>query len=136
VQKMVDYLIDALVSRGISVKPFNLTKTDLGELAMALVDAATIVIGTSTVLTGPHPQAIYAVYLANALRPKTKFASIIGSYGWAGKIVEKISEMIPNFKVELIEPVIAKGYPKGEDFAKLEKLADNIKEKHINLGLM
>jgi flavorubredoxin len=130
VQKMVEYFIDALSNRGISVKPFNLTKTDLGELAMALVDAATIVIGSSTVLTGPHPQAVYAVYLANALRPKTKFASIIGSYGWAGKMPEKISGMIPNLKVEVIEPVIAKGYPKEEDFKALDRLADEILKRH------
>ena len=51
---------------------------DLGELAMALVDAATVVIGSPTVLVGPHPLAVYAAYLTNALRPKTKFVSIIG----------------------------------------------------------
>lgn len=136
VQKMVDYFIDALVRRNITVKPFNLTKTDLGELAMALVDAATIVIGSSTVLTGPHPNIVYATYLANALRPKTKFASVIGSYGWAGKMVEKITEMIPNLKVELIEPVIIKGYPKHEDFIKLDQLADKIMVKHKELGII
>ena len=136
VQKMVDYFIDALVKRNITVKPFNLTKTDLGELAMSLVDAATIVVGSSTVLTGPHPNVIYAVYLANALRPKTCFASIIGSYGWAGKMVEKITEMIPNLKVELIEPVVAKGYPKKEDFIKLDQLADKILAKHKEKGII
>ncbi|MCX8015364.1 MAG: FprA family A-type flavoprotein, partial [candidate division WOR-3 bacterium] len=135
VQAMVDYFSEALIKRDITVKPFNLTKTDIGELAMALVDAATIVIGTSTVLTGPHPKAIYAVYLANALRPKTKFASIIGSYGWASKIPEKIGEMIVNLKVELIEPVITKGYPKQEDFIKLEQLADKILEKHKEIKI-
>jgi flavorubredoxin len=136
VQAMVDYFIDALIKRGIAVKPFNLSKTDLGELAMSLVDAATIVIGSSTVLTGPHPSIVCAVYLANALRPKTKFASIIGSYGWAGKMVEKITEMIPNLKMELIEPVIAKGFPKKEDFIKLDQLADKIMEKHKELGII
>jgi flavorubredoxin len=136
VQAMVDYFIDALIKHGIAVKPFNLSKTDLGELAMSLVDAATIVIGSSTVLTGPHPNIVCAVYLANALRPKTKFASIIGSYGWAGKMVEKITEMIPNLKMELIEPVIAKGFPKKEDFIKLDQLADKIMEKHKELGII
>lgn len=136
VQAMVDYFVDVLVQRGISVKPFNLTKTDIGELAMALVDAATIVVGTSTVLTGPHPNVIYAVYLANALRPKTKFASIIGSYGWASKMPEKIIEMIPNLKVELLEPVIAKGYPKQEDFKKLDILAESIFKKHKEISVI
>jgi flavorubredoxin len=80
-KEMIDYFVDALIERGITVKPFNLTKTDIGELAMALVDTATIVVGSPTVLVGPHPNVVYAVYLVNVLRPKVKFASIIGSYG-------------------------------------------------------
>ena len=127
---MVNYLIDALIKRGIKVKPFNLTVTDIGELAMALVDAATIVIGTPTVLAGPHPNVVYAAYLANALRPKTRFASIIGSYGWGGRMTEDIKGLIKNLKVELIEPVVIKGYPKEDDFRMLDRLADEILKKH------
>ena len=128
--KMVQFLVDALIKRGITVIPFNLTKTDIGQLAKALVDAATIVIASPTVLVGPHPAAVYATYLANALRPKTKFASIIGSYGWGGKMVDTITGMLGNLKVELISPVIVKGYPKENDFTLLEKLADEISNKH------
>jgi len=129
-EAMVNYLIDALMEKGIKVKPFNLAVTDIGELAMALVDAATIVIGTPTVLAGPHPSAVYAAYLANALRPKTRFASIIGSYGWGGKMIEDIKGLIKNLKVELIEPVVIKGYPKEDDFRMLDRLADEIFKKH------
>ena len=101
-EKMVSYLIDALMERDIIVKPFNLTRTDIGELAMALVDVATIVIASPTVLVGPHPSVVYATYLANALRPKVKFASIIGSYGWGGKMLEQITGMLGNLKLEII----------------------------------
>lgn len=129
-QRMVDFFIEALIERDITVKPFNLTRTDIGELAISLVDAATIVIGTPTVLTGPHPSVVYAAYLANALRPKTKFASIIASYGWGGKAIETIAELIKNLKVEIITPVVARGYPGEKDFKALEGLADKILKKH------
>ncbi len=128
--KMVSYFLDALMERGIVVKPFNLTKTDIGELAMALVDAASIVIGSPTVLVGPHPLLVYAVYLINALRPKTKFISIIGSYGWGGRMVEQLKEMLTNLRAELLEPVIVRGYPKGEDFKSLDRLADELLKRH------
>ncbi|MCD6147058.1 MAG: FprA family A-type flavoprotein [Thermoplasmata archaeon] len=130
---MVNYLTNALMERGIEVKPFNLTVADIGELAMALVDAATVVIASPTVLSGAHPSTIYAAYLANALRPKTRFASIIGSYNWGGKMVEQLAGMIKNLKVEIIEPVVIKGYPKEEDFKLLDKMADEIYEKHKNI---
>ena len=129
-QVMADYFADALIKRGIAVKPYNLSRTDIGELAMSLVDASTVVIGTPTVLGGAHPLAVYAAFLANALRPKTKFVSIIGSYGWGGKSVEQLAGMIGNLKVEVIEPVMVKGLPTPEDLKKLDALADAIAKKH------
>jgi flavorubredoxin len=131
---MVSHLVDALVTRGVTVKQFDLAVTDIGKLAMALVDAGTIVIGTPTVLTGPHPLAAYAAFLANALRPKAKFASVIGSFGWGGKAVEQIAAMIPNLKVEVLSPVLVKGFPKEADFRALDTLADDIARKHRENG--
>ena len=136
VKKMVEHLADALIEKGIKAIPFNLTVTDIGELAMAMVDAATIIIATPTVLAGMHPSAVYAAYLANALRPKTKFASLLISYGWGGRAVEQAKSLLSNLKVELIEPVVIKGYPKSEDFKALDELAEKIKEKHVEAGLM
>ena len=134
--KMVSYLVDALIERGIMVKQFELSTIDIGKLAIAMVDAATIVIGSPTVLTGPHPCAAYAAFLANALRPKTKFASIIGSFGWGSKMVEQLVSMLPNLKVEILEPVITKGFPKDNEFIALDKLADEILSKHKELGIV
>jgi len=132
---MVDYLLDKLIAKGITVKPFNLTRTDLGDLAMALVDAATVVIGAPTVLAGPHPAAVYAASLVNALKPKTKYASIIGSYGWGGKTVETIVNNLNNLKVELLEPVLCKGRPREKDFQALDRLADEIAAGHKTISV-
>ena len=129
-KKMVDYLVSALATKGVNVEQFDVSVADIGKLAMALVDAGTIVIGTPTVLTGPHPLIAYAAVLANALKPKAKFASIIGSYGWGTKAVETIASLIPNLKVEIIPPVICKGQPHEADYQALEKLAETIVQKH------
>jgi flavorubredoxin len=128
--KMVDYFTGALMDRGVTVKRFDLTTVDVGKMAMSLIDAATIVIGTPTVLAGPHPLAAYAAFLANALRANTKFVSIIGSYGWGGKTVDILAGMITSLKVEVLDPVICKGFPGKVDFEALDKLADLIADKH------
>lgn len=133
-QAMVDHLTAALVARDIRVELFNLTVTDTGKLAMALVDAATIIVGTPTVLTGPHPLAAYAAFLANALRPKAQYLSIVGSYGWGGKTVETLAGMIANLKVEVLEPVLCKGMPDQAAFTALDRLADAIAQKHRESG--
>jgi len=129
-KKMVDYLVDVLIERCINVKPFNLTKTDIGELAISLVDAATIIIASPTVLAGTHPYVAHATFLVNALRPKLRFASVIGSYGWGGRMLEQIKGMLTNLKIDIIEPVIIKGFPRGEALKALDELADNILKKH------
>lgn len=132
--KMVSYFVEALTQRSVTVKQFDLTVTDIGKLAMALVDAATIVIGTPTIHAGPHPGAAYAASLANMVRANVKFASIIGSYGWGGKTVEQLVAMIPNLKVELLPTVIVKGYPRDDDFKALDNLAETIAQKHKEKG--
>ena len=131
---MVDHLAAALSERDVRVELFNLAVTDIGKLAMSLVDAGTIVLGTPTVLAGPHPLAAHAAFLANALRPKAQYLSVIGSYGWGGKTVEALAGMIPNLKVEVLEPVLCKGLPKEDTFEALDRLADAIASKHHESG--
>jgi flavorubredoxin len=132
-ESMVNYLVSSLAERGIRVQKFELSSTDLGKLAIALVDAATIVIGTPTVHVGPHPVVFSAAHLANALRPKLRYAAIIGSYGWGTQAVEQISGLIPNLKVEVLGTVLCKGLPRTEDLSALDDLADKIKDKHSQI---
>jgi flavorubredoxin len=132
-EMMVDHLVGALAERGVRVMRFELSTTDIGRLAMALVDAATVVIGTPTVHLGPHPSVFSVTHLANALRPKLKFAAVIGSYGWGTKAVEQISGLIPNLKVEVLGTVMCKGMPRAESFAALDDLAGKIKARHTGL---
>lgn len=133
---MVDYLIKSLVNKGVTAVQYNLAVTDIGKLAIDLVDAGTIVVGTPTVLAGPHPNVASAVFLANALKPKAQFLSIIGSYSWGGKTVETLAALIPNLKVILLNPVLIKGLPTEKDFAALEQLATDIANKHKDQGFI
>ncbi|MDD4876949.1 MAG: FprA family A-type flavoprotein [Dehalococcoidales bacterium] len=133
-RKMVEYIVSALVQRSVTVKQFDLSVTDIGKMAMALVDAATVVIGTPTVLTGAHPNVAYAAILANALRPNLKFISIIGSYGWGSKAIDQLVALVPNLKAEILEPVLSKGFPEETDFKALENLAGIIAQKHKENG--
>jgi flavorubredoxin len=135
-KKMTEHLVRALMERNIVVKQFNMAVADTGMVAMALVDAATIVLGSPTVLSVVHPKVAYGAILANMLRPKSKYAAIFGSYGWGGKMVEQMKQLISNLRVELLEPVEVRGNPREEDFKSLDKLADDILAKHKELGIV
>lgn len=132
---MVNHLVEALTDRSIPVHSFHMSKTDIGEYAMQLVDAATVIFGTPTVLVGPHPSIVFAAYLTAALRPKLKNAAVIGSYGWAGKAAEKTQQLCETLKADWMDPVFTKGAPSRETYDLLDKLADEIAVRHKNLTL-
>lgn len=133
--KMVEYLKKSLTKKGITVKIFHLNDSgDIGEFAMELVDAATLVIGIPAILSGSHPNIVYAAYLVNALKPKVKFISIIGAHGWGEKTVEMLTDIVSTLKAEIIEPVVINGYPKDSDFELLDELAEKISTRHVEIG--
>ena len=126
--ELADYFVDSLMEKGIKVTPFNLRDVELGQLAMALVDAAVVVVGSPTVLTTAHPNVSYAVSLANALNPKVEYASIIGSEGWGGKMVDDIVGSLGKLDLELFDPVISKGKGLADDFAEVDRLVAEIEK--------
>ena len=135
-KEMIDYLAGKLEEKGIKTFKFDIVDDDLGDLAMELVDAATIAMGTSMVLAGPHPMAVNVAYLAAVLRPKAKFATLLGSYGWGGKLFDVIADLLAPLKIDLVEPLQIKGKPTEDDFKKLDVMAESIYEKHKSIGLV
>lgn len=135
-KEMIDYLSDKLEAKGVKTFKFDIVDDDLGDLAMQLVDAATIAMGTSMVLAGPHPMAVNVAYLAAVLRPKAKFATLLGSYGWGGKLFDVIADMLAPLKLDLVEPLQIKGKPTADDFKKLDVMAESIYEKHKSIGIV
>lgn len=135
-KEMVDYLSEKLEAKGIKTFKFDMVEDDLGDLAMTLVDCATIVMGTSMVLAGPHPVSVNVAYIASVLRPKAKFASLVGSYGWGGKLFDLIAQILAPLKLDLIEPLQVKGKPKEDAYKKLDEMAESIFEKHKSIGLV
>jgi flavorubredoxin len=131
---MVDRLVDRLVGQGVGVRQFDLATIDVGELAMGLVDAATLVLATPTVLAGPHPAAVYAAYLAGAIKPKLRHAVVIGSQAWGGKTVDTLQGLLAGLKLEMLAPVMSKGLPTAEDLAAVDRLAEAIGARHAALA--
>jgi len=136
VQRMVDHLADGLIRREVVVTPYHLPRADLGELAMDLVDAASVVLASPVFHAGLHPEADYGLTLVAGLRPKTRFFGLLGSYSWGHRLEEIVKNRLTGLKAEILPPVISKGHPKEADFKALDGLADTIGRKHRDLGLI
>jgi flavorubredoxin len=135
-RKLVDWLTDELVSRNVSVEQFNLVTADTGKLVMSLLDAATVVLGTPTMLAEPQPLVAYAAMLINALRPPTRFLSIVGSFGWGGRTVEILKRILKNVKAEFIKTLLVKGHPRDEARKAISVFASLIKSRHKSASLI
>ena len=133
-ERMVDRLAEKLKEEGVEVHKFDLISDDIGDLAVELVDAATVVFGASMVLAMPHHYAFFGVYLTNALRPNVKFMSILGSYGWGGNLVGKIEENTNLLQAEKLDYITVKGRAKQEDMERIDALAHTIAQKHKEIG--
>jgi flavorubredoxin len=129
---MVKQMAETLASEGIELAFHNLPVTDVGDLAKDLVDSRAVVLGAPTVLGGAHPLAVYAAYLFKALRPPTKFAVILSSYGWGGGAVRQIQEVLKDFKFKDVDVLEVNGPPTEEIMRQIaemgKSLADKIKE--------
>lgn len=136
VKNMVEYLAKKIDEKGIPVKKINLGDGDIGELAIEIVDAATIILGAPTMLVNIHPLGVYALYLLNILKPKTRFLGFISSYGWGGKAVDFVKSQITNLKTDMLEPVVIRGNLKEEDKKLLDALGEGIYKKHKEINIL
>lgn len=133
---MAEHLSAALEKRGVKTELKDLVTVPLNELAGLLTDAATIVLGSSVIMASLHPVAVNTAFLIDRLKPKAKFAAVIGSYGWSPGPLQKAAELLPAWKVDIVGAVITKGHPKEDALAELDALADTIAAKHKAAGLM
>ena len=132
-RRMAQHLEDRLFAAGTAVELFDLEKVDLGLVAASAVDAATVLIGTPTVLGGAHPLAVSAAYLLGLLKPRTRWLGVFGSHGWAGKAVPHLEELLKGVSAERLEPVSVKGFPKVEALTAMDALAEAIRARHATL---
>jgi flavorubredoxin len=128
-EKMVQPMAETLASEGIEIVRHNLTVADIGDVARDLVDSKAIVLGTPTVLGGAHPLAVYASYLVKALRPPTKYAAVLSSYGWGGGAVKHIQEVLGPTKMEVVGAVDINGPPTENDIKQIIDLGKSLAKK-------
>jgi flavorubredoxin len=128
---LVEHVAKSLQKKGIIVNVFNLTESNIGELATSLVDSSGIIFASPAFLAGAHPGVANAAYLINILRPKTKFVSLLGSFEWGENMANQIFDMLKLVKAERIPPLIIKGVPKKQDNNKIDEFVKIIAEKCI-----
>ncbi|MFH1916130.1 MAG: FprA family A-type flavoprotein [Nanoarchaeota archaeon] len=119
-----DRIAGRVMKTGIPVKKINLTEVSVGELAIDMVDAAAIIVGSPKFLAGLHPTVEHFLYFMNVLHPKAKLVGFFGSSGWGNKV--EFKEKLENLKAEFLPILLVKGLPNQEDLATIDRFSDEI----------
>jgi len=128
-ENMIKEVVETLMSKEIEVRIYNLANADLGDIATDLVDSRGIIFGTPTVLGGMHPLAIYAANVFRVLRPPTKYAVALSSYGWGGGALKQLQRSLESTKLDILGAMEINGPAKEEDLEKIRKLGAELAEK-------
>ncbi|MEW6033274.1 MAG: FprA family A-type flavoprotein [Chloroflexota bacterium] len=128
-QRLAQAAASGISAEGVEVIPYNLEMVDLSHLAADLVDASAIVLGSPTVLGGPHPLAGYALLLLRTLRPRAKLGAFFGSYGWSGGALAQTKGALEPLKMVLVDSVDIKGPPTEKDLERAIELGRNVARK-------
>lgn len=128
-EKMIQAMTETLAAEGIETVIYNLASSDIGDIAKDLVDSKAIVLGTPTVLGGPHPLGVYAAYLVKALRPPLKFSVILSSYGWGGGTLKQVNEILGQTKIEVVGAVEINGPPTDDNIKQVVEIGKTLAKK-------
>jgi flavorubredoxin len=126
---MVRTIAETLLKEGVDVRIYDLSVSDIGDVARELVDSRAIILGTPTVLGGMHPLALYGTYLVKALNPPAKYGVVLGSFGWGGGALRQAGEILVPSKMEVVGTLQVKGRAAEEDLKKIEDIGRELAQK-------
>lgn len=126
---MVKTIAETLLKEGIDVRVYDLSVSDIGDVARELVDSLAIILGASTVLGGMHPLALYGTYLVRVLNPPAKYGVVLGSFGWGGGAMRQAGEILVPSRMEIVGTLQVKGRPREEDLKKVEEIGRELAQK-------
>lgn len=114
-EKMAKALAEGIMSEGVDVHLFQMSKSDRNDVIKEMLNTKAIVIGSPTINRDILPAVSPLLDDLRGLRPVNKIGMAFGSYGWAGGAIKTIEERMKGAGIELIGPGLAVKWAPSED---------------------
>ena len=129
---MARAIAEGLACHGIDVKFMCMDNCHRSDVMYELLDAAAVVIGSSTLNNNMLPQIADVTTYMKGLKPRNLLGFAFGSYGWSGEAAVQIDAIMKEMGVELTgEALRAKNVPTEailkECYERGEVLAEKIR---------
>lgn len=113
------------IDPSVTVKVFNLSKTDKNDVMTEVFKSKAIAVGSPTSMNEilPHVQA--TIHFMRTLKFKNKKAAAFGSYGWSGESVKLLAERLAEAGFEVVDGnVRLQWVPDTESIKEVRKVAE------------
>lgn len=87
---------------GVTVKVYNISKTDDNDVVTEIFKSKAVVIGSPTIMNGILHSIAGLMQFVKELKFKNKKAAAFGCYGWSSASVKIINELLKDAGFELI----------------------------------
>ncbi|MFH0859845.1 MAG: flavodoxin domain-containing protein [Candidatus Altiarchaeota archaeon] len=93
-EAMANAIADGLSSKGVSVIVRRIPVSDRGDIIKEMLDAAAVIIGSSTINNSILPTVASLLEDIKGLKPVNKVGFAFGAYGWSGGAVRDITNIL------------------------------------------
>ncbi|MBN2287278.1 MAG: anaerobic nitric oxide reductase flavorubredoxin [Tissierellales bacterium] len=114
----------ALEDQEVTVKVFNLAKSDLNDIITEVFKSKAVVVGSPTIGNDILHSISAFIHYAKSMKFKNKKAAAFGCYGWSGESVKVINKLMTEAGFEMI----------GEGYRNLWNPDENSKKEAVEYG--
>jgi anaerobic nitric oxide reductase flavorubredoxin len=128
--RCLDAVVEGVKEAGGNVQTFNISEDNTVDALTALVEAPSLIIGSSTYEHEIFPKIADFINMLRVKKYTNRMAGIFGSFGWSGEATIKIAAELTTIGFELADsPIPVYGSPTEEDLAKIKQLSKKTAEK-------
>jgi flavorubredoxin len=129
-RKMTQAIAEGAAAAGAKVKVMPLSASHRSDVAVEMLDASALLVGSPTINTGIFPTVADVMTYLDGLKPSNLIGAAFGSYGWSGEAVRIVEDMLAEMRVELVEKAISAKYvPTDGILAQCHSLGRLVAEK-------
>ncbi len=118
---------------GLEVVMVDSAEADPDDLLAHTLEAAAILVATSTHNGHPFLGVTFYLDLLREYRPKNKVAAVLGSFGWGGGGTRAVKKELEALAIPVVDELTFKGKPKESDLDRARELGRRLGEEALKL---
>lgn len=117
--EMAQYMARNFRDKGICVKFYKFSISEINEIMTETIDAKAIIVGSPTIYGDMLPNLAYLFEEMRVLKPKNKIGAAFGSYGWGNMANRRITSLMKELNIDVV-PVTAESHFSFNDDVKIQ----------------